>query len=149
VARVYISSTFEDLKDHRAAAYHTLRRMGHDSIAMEDYIATERRPLDKCLDDVAHSDLYLGLIGWRYGFVPRHDNAAEQSITELEYRKATEADIPRLIFLLDPSYEWPPEFRDEVTGEGDGGARISTFRRALESEHIRGFFTTPESSAPR
>jgi hypothetical protein len=38
----------------------------HDVIAMEDYVATDAYPLHKCLADVASSDAYVGLIGWRY-----------------------------------------------------------------------------------
>ena len=31
MAKIYISSTFEDLKDYRAAAYRTLRQMQHET----------------------------------------------------------------------------------------------------------------------
>jgi tetratricopeptide (TPR) repeat protein len=145
MARIYISSTFEDLKEHRAAVYRTLRRMRHDVISMEDYVAGDQRPLDKCLDDVAHSDLYIAILAWRYGFIPPNDNPLEKSITELEYRQAGQVAIPRLVFILDAHHHWPPEFRDEKTGEGDAGRRIIEFRRHAEKEHVRALFTTPES----
>ena len=74
MARIYISSTYEDLKDCREAAYRALRRLRHDVVAMEDYVAADERPLDRCLEDVANCDVYIGLIGWRYGFVPAEDN---------------------------------------------------------------------------
>ncbi len=39
-------------------------------IAMEDYVATDQRPTEKCLADVAASDLYIGIFAWRYGYIP-------------------------------------------------------------------------------
>src|SRR5260221_14477177 len=44
MAQIYISSTFEDLKDYRDAVYKALRKLRHDVIAMEDYVATDKRP---------------------------------------------------------------------------------------------------------
>ena len=67
---IYLSSTYEDLKDHREAVYRALRRLGHDVGAMEDYVATDQRPVDKCLADVAACDIYVGILAWRYGYVP-------------------------------------------------------------------------------
>jgi len=37
--KVYISSTYQDLVDHRVAVDRTLRRMGHDVVGMEQYVA--------------------------------------------------------------------------------------------------------------
>jgi hypothetical protein len=36
MARIYISSTYDDLKGHREQVYRALRELGHDVIAMED-----------------------------------------------------------------------------------------------------------------
>ena len=43
---------------------------------MEDYVATDRRTVDKCLADVAGADIYVGLFAFRYGYVPppEHNN---------------------------------------------------------------------------
>ena len=68
MARIYVSSTFEDLKTHREAVANTLRQMHHDVICMEDYVATDQRPLDKCLADVSACEIYVGIFALRYGF---------------------------------------------------------------------------------
>ncbi len=98
VVRVYISSTYNDLEEHRQAVYHALRQLGHDVVAMEDYVATDQRPLAKCLEDVATSDVYIGIFAWRYGFIPPNDNPEQHSITELEYRQAVTLSKP--LFLV-------------------------------------------------
>ena len=57
-----------------------------------------------CLDDVASSDIYVGIFDmeiWIYSSNDTNDNPDNLSITELEYRKAKEKGIPCLIFLLD------------------------------------------------
>ena len=54
--RIYVSSTYEDLADEREAVYHILRKMNFDVVAMEDYVAADERPLDRCLADVASCD---------------------------------------------------------------------------------------------
>jgi uncharacterized protein DUF4062 len=63
--KIYISSTFEVLKDERERVYRQLRKLRHDVISMEDYVAGEQRPLDECLADVADCDAYVALIAWR------------------------------------------------------------------------------------
>ena len=81
--------------------YRQLHRMQHEVIAMEEYVARDDRPAGQCLQDVARSDLYVGLFAWRYGFIPRQDNSRNLSITEMDYREAETQKIPRLVFLLD------------------------------------------------
>ena len=147
MARIYLSSTHADLVEHRDRVYRTLRRMRHDVVATEDYVARDDRPLDACLEDVADCDLYVGLFAWRYGFVPDRDNPDRVSITELEYRHAGERGIPRLVFLLDPDIPWLPRFMDSQAREGDGGSRIGALRDALAAEQVVSFFGSPEDLA--
>jgi tetratricopeptide (TPR) repeat protein len=144
MAKIYISSTFEDLKDYRAAAYHRLNEMRHDVISMEDYTAGDQRPLDKCLADVAACDIYIGIFAWRYGYIPGKDNPDRKSITELEYRKATQLRKPALIFLLSEDATWQPRWMDFRSGDGDRGARIEALRQELKTEHTVCFFSSPD-----
>src|SRR5437588_11852855 len=106
MAQIYLSSTHSDLKQYRDVVYRTLRQMRHDVIAMEDYVATDQRPLDKCLTDVATCDLYIGLFAWRYGYVPSEGNPEHKSITELEYRTAIKTGKCCLIFILAEDALW-------------------------------------------
>src|SRR4051794_4745143 len=99
MARIYISSTYEDLKTYRKAVSDALQRMGHHVIAMETYVASDQRPVDKCLKDVSESDVYIGIFAHRYGFVPPEANPGRKSITEMELRKALEEQKPCLCFF--------------------------------------------------
>ena len=53
MARIYVSSTFSDLEEVRKEVSLALRRLGHENVALEYYVAEERRPPDRCLGDVA------------------------------------------------------------------------------------------------
>jgi hypothetical protein len=64
MARIYISSTYEDLKKEREAAAQAVRRLGHQSVYMEDYVASPQFPVDKCLQDVKSCDVYVGIFAW-------------------------------------------------------------------------------------
>lgn len=144
--KVYLSSTYRDLAQYRERAYRTMRRARLDVIAMEDYVAQDERPVDKCLADVAASDLYVGLFGFRYGHISRHDNPDGCSVTELEYRQAVARNIPRLIFLAEQK-GWSLDETDFFTGEGDQGVRITKLREDLREEAMVGSFSSPEELA--
>lgn len=156
--RIYVSATYRDLAKHRQAVSTVLRRMGHQVIGMEEYVAEGTRPLHRCLADVAGCDAYVGILGWRYGYVPKSagvDDFAlpsgttlgETSITEFEFRKAVDEHKPVLIFLLDPEAEWPSSQFDAITGEGDGGRAIGKLRQDVVEEYLVGMFRSPEDLA--
>ena len=70
MARIYVSATYSDLKEHREKVYRVLRQLGHDAVAMEDYVATDQRLLARCLADVEACHLYVWAsspapAGWR------------------------------------------------------------------------------------
>lgn len=138
MSKIYLSSTFDDLKAYREAVYHALRQLRHDVISMEDYVASPQRPLDKCLADVAACQAYVGLLAWRRGFVPP---GHEQSITELELREAERHEVPRLIFLLADDAPWPAGMKD-----ADPGA-IRALREALRTRYTVQFFHNPDELA--
>jgi WD40 repeat protein len=148
---VYLSSTYEDLRAYREAVSAALRKSGLDVAQMEDYTAADERPLDLCLRDVGQSEIYVGLFAWRYGYVPPADkgNPERRSITELEYRQAERSGLRKLVFFAhqDTLGSWPDRFRDDVTGNGDGGDQLRRFRDEVCTEKTASFFRTPEELA--
>jgi Domain of unknown function (DUF4062) len=145
--KVYLSSTLEDLREHRETVATSLRSMGHDVLGMEQYTAEDIRPLDRCLEDVQSSDVYVVIAAWRYGYIPTDsvNRKRKRSITELEYEEALEHSVAVLAFLLDPVSPWPPSTMDAF---GEHGAKdIAAFRRRLGEEKLAGIFTTPDNLA--
>ncbi|MCI1279003.1 MAG: DUF4062 domain-containing protein [Nitrospira sp.] len=130
MATIYLSSTYEDLKDYRRVVFEALRKSGHQVIAMEDYVATDQRPVDKCLKGVEAADLYVGLFAFRYGYIPpvQHNNPHGLSITELEFRRAVALKKPCLTFVVKDTTAWSRVF-DDAYGAEDKGDRIKALRQ--------------------
>lgn len=147
--KVYISSTYQDLIDHRAAVDRTLRRMGHDVIGMEQYIAEGSKPVDRCKADVQASDIYVIIVAWRFGYVPGRAASPvdPRSITEIELAEAKANGKPVLAFLLDPEAPWPPNRVDAMGGAPGSGADVSRLRAQLGTDYLAGIFRTPDDLA--
>ena len=97
MAKVYVSSTVADLAEERRAVLDWLRLAQHQ--AVDSYLPDSDTVRDSCLDDVAACDLYVLILGHRYGFQPSKDNPEGLSITHLEFRRAGECGIPRVALL--------------------------------------------------
>ncbi len=139
--RVYISSTSRDLGGYRAAAAKAVSELDFRGVAMESSVASPKQPLAKCLEDVRSCQIYLGIVAWRYGFVPapEHGGDGTASITEFEYREAGKAGIPRLLFLAEPEGDWPHRDRDPTAVEG--------FRGRIAAELMVASFHSTDSLA--
>jgi formylglycine-generating enzyme required for sulfatase activity len=149
MATIYLSSTYEDLKDYRRVVFDALRKSGYQVIAMEDYVATDQRPVDKCLKDVERADIYVGLFAFRYGYVPpvHHENPMGLSITELEFRHAEVLKRPALAFIAKEDAGISMNFADAYTGEGGKGEHIKTLRKHLLTEKLASPFSSPHELA--
>ena len=117
---IYLSSTYEDLMEHRRVVIDTLRKSSYQVIAMEDYVATDRRPVEECLRDIDEkAQIYVGIFAFRYGYIPAveqvrdckytkdHDDWQGLSITELEFRYSKREASPALLhFLVKEGTPW-------------------------------------------
>jgi Domain of unknown function (DUF4062) len=153
--RIYVSSTFDDLRLHRASAIRVLRQLGHEVVSMEDYVAESSIPVDKVVADVKTCDVYVVLVAWRYGYIPETTRITVDvsraikgttSITEYEYLAAVEANVKRLAFLLHERAPWPPHLMDGFAGVIDSQGNMSKvlgFRERLQRDQMVAFFEEP------
>ena len=86
IRRIFLSSTFVDLQAHRVAVHDMIERMGHFTIGMERFGAQDGDAQSVSLKQLAAADLYVGVIAWRYGFIPPDQPL---SVTQQEYQEAT------------------------------------------------------------
>jgi len=67
--KVFISSTYDDLKDHRKAAHDELERLGLHVIWMEAFGARPMESTEACLKEIEECDLFVGIYAHRYGYI--------------------------------------------------------------------------------
>jgi hypothetical protein len=115
--RVFLSHTSE-LRQHPArrsfvaAAEAAVVRAGHAVTDMAYFAPRESTCVDHCAGMVARSDVYVGVIGVRYGSPA--PCLPERSYTELEFDVASSVRLPRLIFLIhEDAPALPPAERSE------------------------------------
>ena len=110
---------------------------------MENFGAREERPVDECLRLVREEcDTFVGVYAHRYGFVP---DGYDKSISELEYRAAGDAAIPRFIYLVDENHPWLPAHIDR----GSSADQLAAFKQALLKRHMCQTFGTEDQLATK
>ncbi|TMC03728.1 MAG: tetratricopeptide repeat protein [Chloroflexi bacterium] len=101
--RVFLSHTSDLGKPDEpgsfvAAAVEAVLRARHAVTDMAYFAARDSSPAAVCVDMVAQSDLYVGIIGLQYGSPVR--DRPDLSYTELEFKAAGDLGQPCLIFLI-------------------------------------------------
>lgn len=128
MTRVFLSSTALDLASERNAAADAINKLnGYTCVRMEDFGAISDIPLDACLAKLRECEIYLALIGHRYGSCPPGENL---SYTEAEYQEAVRRKLLCLTFIMpdgarisaqniqsDPQRSKQTAFRDLVKAE--------------------------------
>lgn len=107
--RVFISSTFYDLKHIRSSLEKFVEDLGYDAVLSEkgDIAYDPDKPLDKsCYREAGNADIFVLIIGGRYGSHASGENKTPSedffkqyaSVTKREYEAAVKEDIP--IYIL-------------------------------------------------
>ncbi|MFS8096639.1 DUF4062 domain-containing protein [Lentzea alba] len=123
---VMVSSTFADLREHRAALMSAIQAEQLFPVAMEsDSALPAGTVLDSSLRKVRDAAGYVGIISHRYGQVPVCDaNPEGLSLTHLEYREALRLGRPILIFIMGDDH---PITRADVELDPEKQAKLARF----------------------
>ena len=108
--RVFLSHTSELSqypadRSFVAAAVSAVNAAGDALTEMGYFAVRDAKPADYCESEVRRCDIYVGIIGLRYG-TPVRDRP-DLSYAELEFQTATEAKLDCLVFLLDDEVALP------------------------------------------
>lgn len=98
--QVFVSSTYEDLKDERQAAVEAILDAGHIPAGMELFKAgkSQMKTIRKWIDE---SDVYMLILGGRYGSIEEESGL---SYTELEYKYALSKNMPVFAVVLNDNF---------------------------------------------
>src|SRR4051794_9924424 len=94
--QVFVSSTFLDLQEERAAVVSALLQLEAFPAGMELFPAADEDAWTLIKRVIDSSDYYLLVVGGKYGSV---DAETELSYTEMEYDYAVEQGRPVMAFL--------------------------------------------------
>jgi len=106
--RVFVSSTYYDLKHIRNNLESFISQLGYESVLFEsgDIPFFHSQPLDEsCYSEINNCHILVLIIGGRYGSATSEDKAKDEidklyrSITKKEYETARQKDIPIYIFV--------------------------------------------------
>lgn len=105
--RVFISSTFYDLRQIRADIDQFLRGLGYDAIRNEEGsipYGKDERLEEYCIQEVRHSDILISIIGGRFGSESKDEASIEKyiqksSISQRELRTAIDNQKQVYIFI--------------------------------------------------
>lgn len=128
--RIFVSSTKQDLIPYREAVETVLTGMEHIPLGMEYFVSSPDSPIDVCLATVRRSQLYIVIVGMRYGSI---EEGSGKSFTELEYDEAVKNKIPVLAFIIDEE-QCPilPKFVDV----GEKAEKLKQFKAKLNSSYL-------------
>jgi len=93
--QVFISSTFEDLKEERRAVQDVIISTGDFPVQMESFPAADEDQFEFIKSLIDHCDYYVLIIAGRYGTVAEDG----MSYTEKEYRYAVSKGVPVLVMI--------------------------------------------------
>ncbi len=105
--KVFISSTYEDLKEYRKRAFEVVNKYECTPLAMELFGSLPQEPVKVCADKIRECDVFIGIYAHRYGFIP---NGETKSITQMEYELAKKEGKDCLCFIVNEDFDWKPRF---------------------------------------
>jgi energy-coupling factor transporter ATP-binding protein EcfA2 len=106
---------------------------GHVIVDMADFAAADQAPARVCAEQVRGCDVYVGVLGTRYGSPVRDRHGV--SYTELEFDTAAEAGLDRLVFMLDTDAE-DLGIPASALIDREFGARQDAFRRRVQDSGL-------------
>lgn len=124
---VFISSTYEDLKDERTAVLRAILQHGHFPLGMELWGAADEQQWQIIQRQIDVADYYVVIVAHRYGSL----SDTGVSWTEREYDYAVEKGVPVLGFVQKGG-AWLPEFVDK----GENAERLEGFRARVQTKPV-------------
>ena len=133
--QVFISSTYEDLKEERDEVIKVVLEMGHIPVGMEMFSAADEEQWKLIIRQIDQTDYYVVIVAYRYGSV-----IGKKSYTEKEYEYAVKQKIPVLGFIIEDSARWP---NDRIESDSGKTKALKLFKQKIKRKLVS-FWATKE-----
>jgi len=140
---VFVSSTSRDMQTQRAAIRGVVEELGMTYVGMEDFVPDEVTPAEYIRDKVDECDLYIGIIGMRYGHV---EPGSGMSMTEIEYHHAVAGNKPLRIFVMSDEATVSDEHRET---DPESLAKLAAFKERVLASHTCRMFSDDDDLAAK
>lgn len=128
--QVFVSSTYEDLKEERKAVLESLLKSHFIPAGMEYFNASNRQSWDIITKDIDESDYYVLIVAGKYGSLVQGETP-EISYTEKEYNYACSIGKPILAFVYrDVSNLQVSKYEKAKKARN----RLNSFRQRIQNE---------------
>ncbi len=127
--QVFVSSTYEDLKEERDQVIKAVLEMGHIPVGMEMFSAADDEQWKIIQRQITESDYYIVLVANKYGSI----GPGGISYTEMEYDFAVESQVPALGFVLNDTAPWPSE-KSETSAKAQRA--LAKFKSKVKSKLV-------------
>jgi len=107
--QIFLSSTYEDLKEERDSIIKAILELYHIPIGMEMFSAEDEDQWEIIRRTIDVSDYYILILGLRYG----SKTSSGISFTQKEYEYAMESKVPILAFVMNEEVSLPKNKRDD------------------------------------
>ena len=131
-----VSSTFTDLREHRAALIRALNEHDLHANAMEsDSAKPAGDVIDSSLQMVRDSAAYVVLISLKYGQIPvcPTRNPDQLSITELEFNEAQRLNRPTLLYIMSEEHAVT---KADVERDSAKEVKLDAFRERAKQDPV-------------
>lgn len=128
---IFVSSTYEDLKDERQDVVRTTLEMGHFPIGMEMFSAGNETQWEVIRRTIDQSDYYVLIVAARYGSTIPSEGGI--SYTEKEYDYAVAKRVPVMAFVLSEGAAWPSTKREK---DPTGAKRLEEFKAKVSTRMV-------------
>ena len=128
--QIFLSSTYQDLRDEREQVIKAILEMGHIPVGMEMFSASDEEQWAIIKRQIFQSDYYVVLVAHRYGSTGNEG----LSYTEMEYDYAVEVGIPVLGFVIDEKAAWPMDRGEE---DAKKQRRLAIFKTKVKKRLVQ------------
>lgn len=134
--QVFVSSTYEDLKEERNEIFKAILEMGHIPVGMEMFSAADEEQWKVIARTIDSVDYYAVVVAHRYGSL----TSEGESYTEKEFDYAASKGVPIMGFIISDETAWP---KTKIDTDSKKSKKIALFKSKVKSRLVQ-FWTNKD-----
>ena len=138
--QIFVSSTYEDLRDERSEVIRACLNMGHIPVGMEMFNAGDEEQWQVITRTIDQCDYYVVIVAHRYGSTTPEG----VGFTEKEYDHAVTKGVPVLGFVIEEAAPWP---NNRVDKDEAAVQALRSFKAKVKQKMMRPWSNKSELQA--